>query len=136
MLRLNKKLWSFNVGCFASGSFIWLAELSHQLPIPDFVLSNHMINIEFYKVALMFFMAILVMITLLIIMHKGLNVHSSEHTFWLVLPILSFLIMTVIVDNTLIMTMMVAAIPALFVILMAARKKKERRIFDMEKALS
>ncbi len=69
-------------------------------------------------------------------MHKGLKVHSSEHTFWLVLPILSFLIMTAIVANVLVMTMMSAAIPALFVILVAARKPKERRIFDMKKALS
>ena len=136
MPRLNKKLWSFNVGCFASGSFIWLAELSKELPVPHFVLSNSMISIGLYTSVVMFFSAALFTTCLIAFMHKGLKVHSSEHTFWLVLPILSFLIMTSIVANVLVMTMMSAAIPALFVILVAARKPKERRIFDMKKALS
>lgn len=136
MPRLNKKLWSFNVGCFASGSFIWLAELSKELPVPHFVLSNSMISIGLYTSVVMFFSAALFTACLIAFMHKGLKVHSSEQTFWLVLPILSFLIMTAIVANVLVMTMMSAAIPALFVILVAARKPKERRIFDMKKALS
>ncbi len=54
MPRLNKKLWSFNVGCFASGSFIWLAELSKELPVPHFVLSNSMISIGLYTSVVMF----------------------------------------------------------------------------------
>lgn len=136
MPRLNKKLWSFNVGCFASGSFIWLAELSKNMPIPDFVLSNQLISIDFYNAIIICFAAILLTALLIGFMHKVLNVHSSEHTFWLVLPILTFLVMTAMVANMLVMTMMSAAIPALIIILCAARKKKERRIFDMEKALS
>lgn len=136
MPRLNKKLWSFNVGCFASGSFIWLAELSTELPVPHFVLSNSLISISLYTSVVMFITAALFTLCLITFMHKGLKVHSSEHTFWLVLPILSFLIMTSIVANVLVITMMSAAIPALFVILVAARKPKERRIFDMKKALS
>ena len=136
MLRLNKKLWSFNVGCFASGSFIWLAELSHNIPIPNFILANKFISIGLYNSVVVCLVAALLTLFLIGFMHKGLNVHSSEHTFWLVLPILTFLIMTAIVANVLVMTMMSAAIPALIVILWAARKKKERRIFDMEKAIS
>ncbi|MGJ8694279.1 MAG: hypothetical protein ACSHW0_17555 [Thalassotalea sp.] len=136
MPRLNKKLWSFNVGCIISGSFIWFADLSKSLPIPKFVLSNQVISIDLYFNFTVVCLAVLLTSLLMWVMKSMLNVHSSEHTFWLVLPILTFLILTAVVANVLIMTMLNAAIPALIVILFSARKKKERRIFDMEKALN
>mgnify|MGYP000306621844 CR=1 FL=1 len=136
MPRLNKKLWSFNIGCIISGSFIWFAELMNTWPIPDFILSNQFISIDFYLILSLMGLSVLITAVLLAIMHHFLNIHSSEHTFFLVLPVLTFLILTSIVANVLIMTMLNAAIPALIIMLMAARKKKERRIFDMEKALN
>lgn len=129
MLRLNKKLWSFNVGCIVSGAFIWLVGLSKELPIPQFILANKEISIELYTALMIAFSALFLSLILLFIMHHFLKVHSSEHTFWLVLPILAFLILTALVANSLVITMMYAAIPTLFVILLKARNKQERKIF-------
>lgn len=136
LLRLNKKLWSFNIGCIISGAFIALIDISQSLSIPNVVLSNVWFNLEVYYALVIFFSSVFVTGTLIFIMHFILNVHSNEHTFWLVFPILTFLIITAVFAKVLIFSMLNAAIPALILILAVARKKKERRIFDMKKALS
>lgn len=135
MVRLNKKLWSFNVGCIVSGAFIWLLDFSKSITPPDFIRENQYISHYSYSLFCIALLAVGVTTLLLMIMHNCLHVHSSEQTFWLVLPILSLLILTTIVANNLVMAMLAVAIPALLVILLAARRRKQRRIFDMEKAL-
>ena len=136
MLRLNKKLWSFNIGCLIAGSFIWLVGFSKTLPMLDVVLNTSTISIELYNLFVIAVSAFIISVIIITFMHKVLCIHSNEYTFWLVLPILSFLVLTSVVANMLMITMMSAAIPSLFVILFAARKRKERKIFDMKKALS
>lgn len=136
MVKLNKKLWSFNTGCAIVGALIWLTSYVQNFPIPQFLSLNSPTSIAIYSTFILIVAVLFITAVILFLVKILLNIHCNDHTFWLVLPILCFLIFTAIMANILVFTMLSAAIPALLLILIKARKKKKRRIFDMEKALS
>ena len=49
-------------------------------------------------------------------MGKAFKLCTSEHTFWLVLPTLAFLALTLIASQSMLMSIAYAAIPAMIVI--------------------
>lgn len=136
MVKLNKKLWSFNMGCSIVGALIWLTSYVKNIPIPQFLSLNSDTSVTIYTTFIIIIAALLVTAIILFLVKTLLNIQCNDHTFWLVLPILCFLVFTVVMANILIFTMLSAAIPSLLLILIKARKKKKRKIFDMEKALS
>lgn len=135
-MKLNKKLWSFIVGCFFAGSYVWLVSYTKTFPVPSFITIDSHTSFMLYRYFIIAILALILTACALLIMHNIMNIHANEHTFWLLLPILSFLIITAIFANILVYTMLSAAVPSLLLILARARKRKKRRIFDMEKALS
>lgn len=136
MVNLNKKLWSFNTGCAIVGAIIWLTSYVKTFSIPHFLSLNSPTSITIYTTLVLVIAVLFSTAVILFLVKTLLNIHCNDHTFWLVLPILCFLIFTAVMANILVFTMLSAAIPALVLILIKARKKKKRRIFDMEKALS
>jgi hypothetical protein len=52
------------------------------------------------------------------------NVCASEHTFWLMLPSLGFIILAILFSQSILITMLYAAFPALIVILTSAIKRR------------
>lgn len=136
MVKLNKKLWSFNTGCTIVVALIWLTTYVKSLPIPELLSLNSPFSITIYTALALIISVLLVTAIILFLVKLLLNIACNDHTFWLILPILCFLVFTAVMANILVFTMLTAAIPALLLILIKARKKKKRRIFDIEKALN
>ena len=105
MFDVNKKLWSFNFGCLLAGSLVWLVQIGHLAPVPGSVTA---------------ITASLVSLSLLVFMHKGFRLCASEHTFWLLLPMLCFICLTLLIAPYMLFTLMFAAMPILFILMLSA----------------
>ena len=131
MLGINKKLWSFNFGCLIAGSFVWLVGLGATSPVPE-ILSAHPIFVLDYYSGLVTALFAMVFTTILIgLMTRGLKICSSEHTFWLMLPSLSFVALTSLSAFNSLPEILFAALPSLLILLSVSmlqrffRKKRE-----------
>lgn len=133
LIKLNKKLWSFNIGCLITASFIGLVGASDVMPIPELLLSYTWFDITLFHILFIALISLAITTSLVMVMHYAMRIHSTEHTFWLVIPILTFLVFISVFANTLILSMLNAAIPSLILIFSFARKKKPRRIFYEKK---
>lgn len=120
MFEVNKKLWSFNFGCLIASSLVWLVHLGNLAPVPSILHPHTDFILDYYPGSITAISAFLVSLFLLIFMHKGFKLCASDHTFWLLLPTLCFITLTLLVAQFMISSIMFAAIPSLFVLTFSA----------------
>lgn len=120
MFNVNKKLWSFNFGCLIAGSLVWLVHLGNLAPVPSILHPHTDFILDYYPGIVTAITAILTSFLLLVLMHKGFKLCASEHTFWLLLPTLCFVTLTLLIGPFLFLTILYAAIPTLFILLVSA----------------
>lgn len=120
MFEVNKKLWSFNFGCLIAGSLVWLVHLGNLAPVPSILHPHTDFILDYYPGSITAISAFLVSLFLLIFMHKGFKLCASDHTFWLLLPTLCFIALTLLIAQFMISSIMFAAIPSLFVLTFSA----------------
>jgi hypothetical protein len=124
VVNINKKLWSFNFGCLIAGTFVWLVSFGVSAPVfevfhsyPDFILN-------YYSGTVTAFTAFMLTGLIILIMRSLFKVCASEHTFWLALPSLGFIALAMLVRQSVLITMLYAAFPALIVIIIAAMVRR------------
>jgi hypothetical protein len=120
VVNINKKLWSFNFGCLIAGTFVWLVSFGISAPIFEVFYSYPHFVLNYYAGAVTAFTAFLLTGVIVFIMRSFFKVCASEHTFWLVLPSLGFILLAMLVRQSVLITMLYAASPALIVIMSAA----------------
>ena len=120
MFEVNKKLWSFNFGCLIAGSLVWLVHLGNLAPVPSILHPHTDFILDYYPGSITAISAFWVSLLLLIFMHKGFKLCASDHTFWLLLPTLCFIALTLLIAQFMISSIMFAAIPSLFVLTFSA----------------
>jgi len=120
LLSINKKLWSFNFGCLIAGSFGWLVSVGATAPVPEVLHPHPMFIIDYYSGLVTGCSAFMLTALAIIVMGKGFKICTSEHTFWLMLPSLSFLALTTISAFEFLPSMLYAAIPSLVLVIVAA----------------
>lgn len=126
MFTVNKKLWSFNFGCIICASFIWLISFGNTAPVlPVFASDPYFVH-YYYPGMVTAFATVLSTLILVLLMNKGFNICTSEHTFWLVLPTGFFLALTALSAFEFLMTTLYAVIPALLILITIARIKRAR----------
>jgi len=116
LFKINKKLWSFNFGCLIAGSFVWLVSIGLKAPVPEVLYPHTNFVLDYYSGLVTSVATGALTLLVLIIMAKAFKLCTSEHTFWLVLPILSFLALTMIASQSMLISIAYAAIPAIMVI--------------------
>jgi hypothetical protein len=124
VVNINKKLWSFNFGCLIAGTFVWLVSFGVSAPIfevfysyPDFILN-------YYSGTVTAFTAFMLTGAIIFMMRNLFKVCASEHTFWLALPSLVFIVLAMLVRQSVLITMLYAAFPALIVIIVTGMAKR------------
>ncbi|NQZ79391.1 MAG: hypothetical protein HRT52_00070 [Colwellia sp.] len=120
MFKINKKLWSFNFGCLIAGSFVWLVSIGLKAPVPEVLYPHTDFVLDHYSGLVTAVAAGMLTLLILIIMGKAFKLCTSDHTFWLVLPTLAFLALTLIASQSMLMSIAYAAIPAMIVIATSA----------------
>jgi hypothetical protein len=120
VFEVNKKLWSFNFGCLIAASLVWLVHIGNVAPVPSILHPHTDFILDYYPGTVTAVIACVVSFLLLILMRKGFKLCASEHTFWLLLPTLCFLTLTVLIAQFMISAIMFAAIPTLFVLILSA----------------
>jgi hypothetical protein len=120
VFEVNKKLWSFNFGCLIAASLVWLVHIGDVAPVPSILHPHTNFILDYYPGSVTAVIACVVSLFLLVIMRKGFKLCTSEHTFWLLLPTLCFLTLTVLIAQFMISAIMFAAIPTLFVLILSA----------------
>jgi hypothetical protein len=120
LFKINKKLWSFNFGCLIAGSFVWLVSVGLTAPVPAALYPHTDFVLDYYSGLVTAVATGMLTLLVLVIMGKAFKLCTSEHTFWLVLPILSFLALTMIASQSMFISIAYAAIPAMMVISMSA----------------
>ena len=120
MENINKKLWSFNFGCLIAGTFVWLVSFGVSAPIFEALYSYPHFLINYYEGSVTAIAAILLTAGIIFIMRNFFKVCASEHTFWLIFPSAIFIILAMLVRQSVLISMLYAAFPALIVILTAA----------------
>lgn len=126
MLKVNKKLWSFNFGCLIAVSFLWLIGVGDIAPIPTFLQTNTEFVFYYYPSLVIALSALMLTIILLVIMKKVFGVCSYEYTFWLLIPSLTLLVLTSITAFNLLSSILIAVIPAFLVIFIASFLARSR----------
>ena len=120
MFNVNKKLWSFNFGCLIAGSLVWLVHIGNLAPVPSVLHPHTDFILDYYPGSVTALSASIVSIIMLIFMHKGFKLCASEHTFWLLLPTLSFMTLTLLIGQFMLASIMYAAVPILIVLTFSA----------------
>jgi len=119
-MNVNNKLWSFIFGCLIAGSFVWLISFGNKAFVPSFLHPYPDFIIDFYPAIVTAVMAIIVTLVVMIVMVKIFNVYVSEHPFWLVVPSITFIIITFFASSLMWLPMLSAVLPALFIMVLAA----------------
>jgi len=134
VIHINKKLWSFNFGCLIAGTFVWLVSFGISAPILEVFYAYPHFLLNYYAGTVTFFTAFFTTGGIIFIMGRFFKLCASEHTFWLALPSLSFIILAMLVKQSILITMLYAAFPALIVILIAAtvRRLPKYKIFNVK----
>ena len=120
MFEVNKKLWSFNFGCLIAGSLIWLVHIGNLAPVPSILHPHTDFILDYYPGSVTAITASIVSLLLLVFMHKGFKLCASEHTFWLLLPTLCFITLTLLIAQFMLPAIMFAAIPSLLILTFSA----------------
>jgi TRAP-type C4-dicarboxylate transport system permease small subunit len=120
MFNVNKKLWSFNFGCLIAGSLVWLVHIGNLAPVPSVLHPHTDFILDCYPGSVTALSASIVSILMLVFMHKGFKLCASEHTFWLLLPTLSFMTLTLLIGQFMLASIMYAAVPILIVLTFSA----------------
>jgi len=120
LLSVNKKLWSFNFGCLIACSLVWLVSVGNAAPVPEVLYPHPLFILDYYSGLVTACSALMLTGLTIIIMGKGFNICTSEHPFWLILPTMSFLALTTVSAFEMLNTLLYAAVPALFVLSIAA----------------
>lgn len=120
MFEVNKKLWSFNFGCLIAGSLIWLVHIGNLAPVPSILHPHTDFILDYYPGSITAISAFFVSLALLLFMHKGFKLCASEHTFWLLLPTLCFITLTLLIAQFMLSAIMFAAVPTLCVLTFSA----------------
>jgi len=120
MFEVNKKLWSFNFGCLIAGSLVWLVHIGNLAPVPSILHPHTDFILDYYPGSITAITASIASLILLILMRKGFKLCASEHTFWLLLPTLCFISLTLLIAQFIFSALMFAAIPTLFVLRFSA----------------
>jgi len=124
VIYINKKLWSFNFGCLIAGTFVWLVSFGISAPIFEVFYAYPHFLLNYYAGAVTAFTAFFITGMIIFIMRSLFKVCASEHTFWLALPSLGFIILAMLVQQSILITMLYAAFPALIVILITATLRR------------
>ena len=93
MVNINKKLWSFNFGCLIAGTFVWLVSFGVSAPIFEVFHSYPNFILDYYSGTVTAFAAFFLTGVIIFIMRSLFKVCASEHTFWLALPSLGFIVL-------------------------------------------
>jgi len=109
-------LWSFNFGCLIAGSLVWLVSVGVKAPVPEVLYPHTDFVLDYYSGVVTAVATGMLTLLILIFMGKAFKLCTSDHTFWLVLPTLSFLALTLIASQSMLMSIAYAAIPAIMVI--------------------
>jgi len=117
---VNKKLWSFNFGCLIAFSFMWLVNIGHLAPVPEMLHPHPLFILDYYSGVVTALSALVLTGVAVVVMWKGLQICTSEHPFWLILPSITFIAFTTISAFEMVTTFLYAAIPALFVVTITA----------------
>lgn len=132
MVNINKKLWSFNLGCVFAGSIVWLVSLGQAIPVPTPYLKMENFDLAMFQQALSGIIGFIFTLTVLMVMKVKFALHPSQHTFWLVTPIVAFTIITALAANVMVPTVLTTAIPMLFAILFTAALKRIKSVKQAE----
>ncbi len=120
MFNVNKKLWSFNFGCLMAGSLIWLVHLGNMAPVPSILHPHTDFILDYYSGSVTAISASMLSLLLVVFMRKGFKLCASEHTFWLLFPILCFISLSLLIAQFMLSALMFAAIPSLLVLILSA----------------
>ncbi|MDO6444515.1 hypothetical protein Q4493_01880 [Colwellia sp. 1_MG-2023] len=120
MLKINKKLWSFNFGSLIAFSFVWLVSFGNTAPVPEVLHPHPFFILDYYSGLVTAVSAVMMTALIVIIMGKGFNLCASEHPFWLILPSICFIVITTLSAFELLSSMLFAVIPALLVMTITA----------------
>lgn len=119
-MNVNKKLWSFIFGCLIAGSFVWIVSFGKNAAIIDFFHQYPDFVIDYYALMITALVAVVVTLCIVIIMNKVFRLCTSEHPFWLTLPSIIFILLTLSTSKLMLASMLSAAVPALAVLVITA----------------
>jgi hypothetical protein len=114
---VNKKLWSLNFGCLIAGTFVWLASVGTSAPVLELFYTHPNFIIDYYSGLVTAILAIVSTLLIIVLMFRVFRICVSDHTFWLILPSLLFLILSLSAGQFM---LLYAELPALFIIFMVA----------------
>jgi len=135
-MNINKKLWSFIFGCFIAASFVWLISFGKSAKVieyfhqyPDFVIDYYALMVTAIATTFLTLFAIF-------IMRFVFNLLPREHPFWLIIPSITFILLTTFASKLMLLSMLSAAVPALTILVLAAVIGRLMNIACLKKELT
>lgn len=119
-MNVNKKLCSFVFGCLIAGTFVWLISFGKKAGVLDFFHQYPDFVIDYYAFAVTAFSAVISTLIIIMLMNKVFNVFVREHPFWISLPSIAFILLTLFTSKLMLTPILAASIPALTVLFITA----------------
>ncbi len=118
--QLNKKLWSFNFGCLLAYSFLWLIGIAELMPVPEVLHPHSNFIVNYYPGVVLALCSMALTFLVIWLMNSFFTICISEHTFWLVLPSVTLVMLTAISAVSSLVQMLSAVIPSLLLLAVVA----------------
>jgi hypothetical protein len=135
-MNVNKKLWSFIFGCLISGSFVWLISFGKSANVIEYFHKYPEFVIDYYALMVTAIATTFLTLFIIFIMKFAFNLLPREHPFWLIIPSVMFIFLTIFTSKLMFLSMLSAAVPALVVLVLAAIFGRLMNIACLKKELS
>lgn len=123
----KNKFWSLIFGAILANSYVWLVDIGANAPVPEVLQTHTLFVLDYYSPLVTALLSALLAGTLSMVMLKVLNICVTEHILWMFWPSLGFAVFTAVTASALIIPILQAVIPALFIlsVIYVARKRQQ-----------
>ncbi|GLX79306.1 hypothetical protein tinsulaeT_26460 [Thalassotalea insulae] len=131
--QVNKKLWSFNFGCLLACSFLWLTGVADLVPVPEALHPYTDFILDYYPGVITALSALSLTLLVIWLMNYAFDICISEHTFWLLIPSVTLVVLTALSAFNSLFHVMSAAMPSILVLCAVAvfsRLSQQKLIFN------
>jgi hypothetical protein len=135
-MNVNKKLWSFIFGCLIAASFVWLISFGKSATVIEYFHQYPEFVIDYYALMVTAIATTFLTLFIVFVMKFVFNLLPREHPFWLVIPSITFILLTTFASKLMLLSMLSAVVPALTILVLAAVIGRLMNIACLKKELT
>ncbi len=115
------------IGCCLIYLFVWLTGIVAAIPVPEFLQPYSELVISYYSNTLIVLFSSMLALVILWVMQKGFTLFTKQNCIYLTLPIMLFLLVSVLSMSFALNPLLCAAVPTLLIAALQSKDTVEVR---------